>query len=118
MLVPRTNLWLESDGRVVLSKWRADLLTAIDDTGSISAAAERMHVDYRCAWDKLDEMERRLSVQLVERWAGGPSGGGARLTPAGQDYLARFRCLVEGLDELIAQRFREAFATELPCTKP
>ena len=57
-LTPHLNLWLEQDGQVVLSVWRVQLLTAIDQTGSISAAAERMQVQYRLAWDRLDEMER------------------------------------------------------------
>jgi molybdate transport system regulatory protein len=110
-LIPRTNLWLERDGHVVLSRWRADLLAAIEETGSISAAAERMHVEYRCAWDKIDEMERGLDTRLVERWTGGPAGGGARLTPEGRNYVARFKHLAEGIDELVAERFSEAFGS-------
>ena len=53
-LTPHLNLWLERDGQVVLSVWRVQLLAAIDQTGSISAAAERMQVQYRLAWDRLD----------------------------------------------------------------
>ena len=56
-LTPHLNLWLERDGQVVLSVWRVQLLAAIEQTGSISAAAERMQVQYRLAWDRLDEMD-------------------------------------------------------------
>ncbi len=59
-LKPRLNLWIECDGQVVLSKWRVGLLEAIQGTGSIYAAAERMNVQYRCVWDKLEEMEKGL----------------------------------------------------------
>ena len=81
-LTSHLNLWLECDGEVVLSVWRVQLLAAIDQTGSISAAAERMQVQYRLAWDRLDEMERGLGLRLVDRHAGGAGGGGARLTAA------------------------------------
>ena len=62
---PRSNLWIEKNGQVVLSRWRVNLLRAIDETGSISAAAEKMQVSYHRAWEKLHEMETRLGVALV-----------------------------------------------------
>ena len=68
-LTPHLNLWLERDGQVVLSVWRVQLLAAIDQTGSISAAAERMQVQYRLAWDRLDRDGAR---------AGPPAGGSSR----------------------------------------
>jgi molybdate transport system regulatory protein len=109
-LVPQANLWLECDGQVVLSRWRVQLLEAIEDTGSISAAAERMQVQYRRAWEKLEEMEAGLGVHLVERQVGGNNGGGARLTEAGHRYVAHFKYFVQGIDEIIAQQFKAAFA--------
>ena len=44
---PRYNLWLEVDGQVVLSLWRAALLRAVASCGSISGAAEYMDIPYR-----------------------------------------------------------------------
>jgi len=109
LLTPHSNLWLERDGQVVLSKWRVRLLEAIAETGSISAAAERMNVSYRRAWDKLDEMEKGLGVQLVERQVGGVHGGGAKLTEAGRDYVTRFKQFAQGIDEIITHHFEQAF---------
>lgn len=108
-LRPRVNVWLEHHGQVVLSSWRVDLLVAIDATGSISAAADLLGVPYHRAWDRLQQMEQGLGLALVERQAGGPGGGGARLTPAGHDFVTRFRVLQQGLAELIEARFAEAF---------
>ena len=110
-LTPHANLWLEQADRVVLSSWRVRLLDAIEETGSISAAAERMQVQYRCAWEKLEEMEAGLGVRLVERQVGGVHGGGARLTAIGRDYVARFKCFAEGIETLIEQQFNEFFIT-------
>jgi molybdate transport system regulatory protein len=108
-LTPHANLWLERDDRVVLSSWRVRLLEAIEETGSISAAAERMQVQYRCAWDKLEEMETGLGLRLVDRQVGGPRGGGARLTACGRDYVARFHQFAQGIETLIERQFHECF---------
>ena len=109
---PRLNLWIEKDGEVVLSRWRVDLLHAIDQTGSINAAAERMNVSYHRAWEKLHEMETRLGVKLVETQTGGAHGGGARLTPAARDYIAHFEQFCGGIDELVVRRFEQAFGPQ------
>ncbi len=109
---PHLNLWIERNGTVVLSQWRVALLEAIAETGSISAAAERLGVDYHRAWDRLQEMEHGLGVALVERQAGGPGGGGACLSEAGRTYVARFNQFAQGIDDVIAAQFRAAFADE------
>jgi molybdate transport system regulatory protein len=108
-LTPHLNLWLERGGEVVLSVWRVQLLTAIDQTGSISAAAERMQVQYRLAWDRLDEMERGLGLRLVDRHTGGTGGGGAHLTAAGRDLVDRFNVLTAATNDCLAAQFQQSF---------
>ena len=110
----RANFWVEKDGKVVMSRWRVALLQAVDETGSISAAAERLGIPYRRAWDRIHECEERLGVKLIDTQTGGLGGGGAELTQEGAEYVRRFQQFSSGLDELIKSRFREAFAgTEL-----
>lgn len=109
---PRVNLWLEVDGDVVLSEWRVALLEAIAETGSISAAAERMNIGYRQAWAKLRECETRLGVQLVETTVGGSGGGGAQLTPAARDYVDKYRRFSAGLQETVRRRFEAVFGPQ------
>lgn len=110
-LTLRANLWLERDGQVVLSPWRVRLLQAVQSTGSISAAARRVGVQYRCAWDKLNEMESGLGVALVERHVGGPGGGGARLTPEGGAYVQRFTEFVGKFEAMMQKEGRESFGS-------
>lgn len=109
---PKFNVWIEREGQVVMSAWRADLLSAIDETGSISAAAERMGLAYRRAWEKIQEMEAGLGVSLLDTAVGGPGGGGAKLTPQARDHLDRFRAFSAGLEEEIRTRFAESFGPE------
>jgi len=112
-VTPHANLWVEREGRVVLSLWRVQLLEAIEATGSINAAAERMQVQYHRAWDRLQEMEQGLGVPLVERRVGGPGGGGTHLTDAGRRYVARFNVFAHGVEALISEQFKQAFPDEL-----
>jgi molybdate transport system regulatory protein len=106
---PRYNLWIEVNGEVVLSLWRVELLRAIDATGSISAAAEQMKIPYRTAWQKINEMETRLSEKLVETQTGGPHGGGARLTPTAEGYIARFDRFAHDLERFIVDAYEANF---------
>ncbi len=108
-LTPRHNVWIEQGDVVVLSVWRVRLLEAVAETGSLNAAAARLDVSYHRAWEKLHEMENALGVRLVEMHTGGVHGGGARLTPAGQDFIRRFHAFYDGLPGLIARRFEKAF---------
>ncbi len=109
IMKPQANLWIEIDGCVVLSRWRVQLLDAISEIGSISGAADHIGIPYRCAWEKIHEMEKGLGVTLLDTQTGGPGGGGARLTPAAQDLIARFQNFDQGIDAYVQRHFREAF---------
>lgn len=72
---------------------KAELLEAIDQTGSISAAGRAMGMSYRKTWLLVDSMNRCWQEKLVEATAGGGQGRGARLTPAGHQVLETYRRL-------------------------
>lgn len=88
------------------------LLEAVRDTGSISSAASEMGISYRRAWDKIHECEERLGVKLVNTQTGGEGGGGSSLTPQAVEYIQKFQRFTAGLDELVAERFKENFSGE------
>jgi len=74
---------------------KADLLDAIAETGSISAAARRMRMSYRRAWLLVQTMNECFAEPLVSAAKGGKAGGGAALTSTGAAVLARYRQLAE-----------------------
>lgn len=108
-LTPRSNIWLEAGGEVALSRWRVELLQAIDRAGSISAAAEAMNIQYRLAWQRIHEMEERLGMALVHTTTGGAGGGGATLTPTARDLIERFVALADAVDAFAAQQSQRYF---------
>ena len=87
----RITLVLESWCRVGPGK--AALLESVRETGSISAAARAMGMDYKRAWTLIDSLNRAFDTPVVERMTGGAGGGGAILTVFGADLLARYRHL-------------------------
>ena len=109
----QAKIWIEREGKVVFSDWRAELLQAIEETGSLSSAAARMDVPYRTAWYKLKEIEGQLGMRLVTTHSGGSDGGGSSLTPEGQDILRRFRRIYRDVEELVRRRFEREFAGSL-----
>lgn len=71
---------------------KADLLEAIRDTRSLTAAAARFGMSYKRSWTLVRELNGIFSGPLVETEKGGAGGGGgARLTPLGEHVLARYR---------------------------
>jgi len=79
---------------IAIGPGKADLLAAIADTGSISAAARRMGMSYRRAWLLVHTMNTCFAHPLVEAEKGGPAGGGAAITPTGREVLEIYQGLV------------------------
>lgn len=77
----------------MLGPGKAELLERIRDTGSISAAGRAMKMSYKRAWMLVEEMNAAFRDALVDSTRGGPNGGGARLTAAGQAVLTQYRSL-------------------------
>lgn len=85
----RLRVVLEPD--VAIGPGKADLLEAIAETGSITAASQRMGMSYRRAWLLVSTMNQCFREPLVETEKGGARRGGARLSALGRDVLARYR---------------------------
>jgi molybdate transport system regulatory protein len=96
---PRVRILAGSE--IAIGPGKADLLRAIDDTGSISAAARRMGMSYRRAWLLVHTMNDCFQSPLVEAAKGGAAGGGAQLTTAGRDVLRHY----DDVARIIAERF-------------
>jgi molybdate transport system regulatory protein len=75
---------------IAMGPGKADLLKAIAETGSISAAARHMDMSYRRAWLLVDTMNQCFRTPLVETATGGSRGGGARVTEFGLEILERY----------------------------
>lgn len=89
--LPKFHLRIDLDADAQLGPGKADLLQAIRDTGSISAAGRQLRMSYRRAWQLVDALNAMFGTALIETLAGGKGGGGAQLTETGEAVLARYR---------------------------
>jgi molybdate transport system regulatory protein len=105
----RSKVWLEVFGRPVLGPGRRELLRAVDEQGSISAAARLLKMSYRKAWGQIKAMESDFGLGLVALKTGGPGGGGAQLTSDARDLLAKYDLLTEGVEDQVNNKFRRIF---------
>lgn len=88
------KLRLYCGDEIAMGPGKADLLDAIEATGSISAAARSMNMSYRRAWLLVDTMNRCFAQPLVETHPGGGQQAGARVSEAGMEARAAYRALV------------------------
>ena len=68
----------------------AMLLRAVEEKGSLRAAAISMNMAYTKALKLMKNAEEALGFQLTERTTGGKDGGGSSLTPEGKEWLTRY----------------------------
>jgi len=87
------SIWFRSGAQTWGGKNRIDLLSQIDATGSITAAARAVGMSYKGAWDAIDAMNNLAGEPLVVRAAGGKGGGGTQLTDRARRLIGTFRAL-------------------------
>jgi molybdate transport system regulatory protein len=116
MATLRISVVLASGARIGPGK--AALLESVRDTGSISAAARGMGMDYKRAWTLLDSMNTAFDTPVVAAAPGGSRGGGAQLTPFGIELLARYRRLEAAAAALAAEDLAAIAARALPGSGP
>lgn len=108
------RLYLNAEGQRVLGKGGAQILEAIDECGSIAAAAEELEMSYKFTWDYLIRMRRRLHQPVILTRRGGTrggkkkGGGGTTLTPAARAILKEFRETERLLESTLSKRERSA----------
>ncbi|MDZ4370594.1 MAG: LysR family transcriptional regulator, partial [Phenylobacterium sp.] len=94
---------LERAGLPRVALARMALIEAIGDLGSISAAARKVGLSYKAAWDAVQALNNLFDAPLVTAAPGGAGGGAAVLTDRGHAVLAAFRRVQVGIDAALAK---------------
>jgi molybdate transport system regulatory protein len=100
------KIWLDHHGKA-FGDGPYELLRRVDRTKSLRQAANQMGMAYSKAWRLIRTLEERLGFPLLERKAGGASGGGSRITPKAKELMklyGRFRKDVKDCMERIYRR--------------
>jgi molybdate transport system regulatory protein len=90
-----SSIWIDNKDRSLFGKGRIELLRLIDETGSLSKAAQTMNMSYKAAWDALKDMNEAAGAMLTQSAAGGKKGGGSALTMEGRLYIKLYERIYE-----------------------
>ena len=109
----KSKIWLEIDNGLVFGSGRLAIFKAIEDTGSMNQAAEKLGMSYRRLWGFVTAVENRLGKRLIIRRKGGKNGGGAVLTEEAQAFVLKFSRLEKDVHKYADKTYREIFAQEI-----
>jgi molybdate transport system regulatory protein len=103
----RFRMRIRTGEAVALGPGKVDLLEAVREHGSISAAARSLDMSYRRAWMLIDELNRSLKSPATHSEQGGQSGGGCTLTPVGETIVRLYRDVEEEAQRSCAKQIAE-----------
>ena len=90
---PRLTLRVDLGPKQSIGPGKMRLLDAVAETGSISSAGRSLGMSYRRAWMLIDDLNTSFRRKVVTTTLGGKEGGGAKLTPFGQELVKRYRAI-------------------------
>jgi molybdate transport system regulatory protein len=104
------NLWIENpQGELLFGEGRLQILQAIEEHGTLSAAAEALGMSYRGLWARVRHSERRLGFPLIESRAGRGPESGTSLTAEGHAIMERYARLLTQTQTAAQTAFAEIF---------
>jgi len=82
---------------------RVALVEAIAELGSITAAAKRVGLSYKGAWDVVQALNNLFDRPIIQAAPGGKAGGAAAVTPEGRAMVTAFRRVQSEIDAALAK---------------
>ena len=107
---PRLWIKIYFGNRGQIGPGKIRLLQGIAGHRSISAAARATGMSYRRAWLLIDQMNKTFRAPVVHTHTGGNTRGGAKLTPLGEEIVARYLGLMATAQARSAGRLDELAA--------
>ncbi len=106
----KSKVWLEDrQGRIIFGLGRMRMLRAIQQCGSLNAAAKDLKMSYRAVWGKIKVTEEALGKPLLVKSQGGRAGGGSTLTPYAHLLMERYEALSRIIDTQADDLFESDF---------
>jgi 8-oxo-dGTP diphosphatase len=107
----KLKIWLERDGRFIVSDGRAKLLRKVKDLGSLSKAAKEMGMSYRHAWGIVRRISQNAGGEVAHSTRGGKEGGITSLTPFGEEILREYENKAASLQSQFENGWRKPSVT-------
>ena len=88
------------------------LFKAVEETGSLRAAAISMDMAYSKAMKLLKHAEEAMGATLIIRSTGGKAGGGSRLTVEGKELLQKYESFQRKCEQANRRIYLEIFCDQ------
>jgi molybdate transport system regulatory protein len=104
MTQPKIRFRIDFTSNAQVGPGKIELLEAIRASGSLSQAARELGMSYRRAWLLIDSLKSTFNEPVASATTGGPGGGGATLTPFGEQLIDSYRALERDIASLATRR--------------
>lgn len=101
--------FLDDNDEKFFGEGPARLMRAVEETGSLRAAAMSMDMAYTKALKLIRNAENALGYPLIRRTTGGKDGGGSCLTEEGKEWLQRYEDYRDACKEANSKLYLEFF---------
>ncbi len=102
-------IFLDENNEKFFGEGPAQLLHAIENTGSLRAASLSMGMAYTKALKLIKNAESALGFSLISRTTGGKDGGGSKLTDDGKEWLERYERYKDACKQANSRLYMEFF---------
>ncbi len=113
-LTPRIKIWFETDGTYAFGFGLCEILSAVQETGSLKEAAQQIGRSYRYVWGRVKDAETILNRPLVQTRVGGKREQRSELTADAEILLQRFMTLRQTMKETLDREFESRFGKKSP----
>ena len=114
MKVATKITFLDDNGEKFFGEGPARLLHAVEEHGSLRAAAISMQMAYTKALKLMKKAEETLGFPLITRTTGGKDGGGSTLTVRGKEWLMRYEAYRDACIQANRKLYLECFPECFP----
>jgi molybdate transport repressor ModE-like protein len=106
----KVKIWIEDgEKNLIFGGGKTEVLELIDETGSISKAAQRVGMNYKKAWTHIKILEKHIEDDLVFTNKGQGELSGSSLTPKAREVIQTYKILQHDIKKYADDRFKELF---------
>lgn len=102
------KIWIDNNGKV-FGRGPYELLKKVQSLGTLNKASKEMEMSYSKAWKIINNAEKELGFELIEKRVGGVNGGGSFLTEKGEAFLKRYEKFYEEAENCLESLFKKHF---------
>jgi len=99
-----TRFRVELKYAVAIGPGKADVLQAIQETGSMAETGRRLGMSYQRVWTLVGALNKDFIEPLVVTQRGGAARGGAQLTATGARVLSLYRATEEAAHAAVSEK--------------